>query len=292
MGVKYMITVTINGEKRDFPKEITFETIAKEYQNNFDAPIFIAIENGKIRELAKTAKKNNAEISFLTMRDKIGHSTYVRSASLLLVKAVSDVIGDIQKGKIKIEFAIGQGYYCSVRGDFSVTEEFIEKVKVRMQELVDANLPITKQAYNIDKARELLPTKEQKNIIDAVQWEKDRIRLQESIYKKLHIEFSGSDVKLSINNQSLTETLSMDETELKSLLSRLPFKEIERLFNTIPQKIIPNIKYRDSKAFFDTYVSFYRNVDKYIKNIECIEETMDKKQREDRQEILKKYEER
>ena len=150
-----MITVTINGEKREFPKGITFETIAKEYQKQFDAPIFIAIENGKIRELAKTVKKENAEISFLTMRDKIGHSTYVRSASLLLVKAVSDVIGDIKKGKIKIEFSIGQGYYCSVRGDFSVTEEFIEKVRVRMQELVDADLPITKQAYNIDSAREL-----------------------------------------------------------------------------------------------------------------------------------------
>ena len=67
---------------------------------------YIAIENGKIRELFKEVKKDNAEISFLTMRDKIGHSTYVRSATLLLVKAVADVIGDIRKGKIKVEFSL------------------------------------------------------------------------------------------------------------------------------------------------------------------------------------------
>ena len=150
-----MITVIINGEEKQFPKGTTFETIAKEYQKDFDAPILIAIENGKIRELAKEAKKNNAKISFLTMRDKIGYSTYVRSASFLLVKAVSDVIGDIKRGKIKVEFSLAQGYYCSVKGDFAVTEEVIEKVKIRMREMIEQNLPIRKQAYNIDKAREL-----------------------------------------------------------------------------------------------------------------------------------------
>lgn len=150
-----MVTVKINGEERQFPKGTTFETIAKECQKDFDAPILIAIENGKIRELAKTAKKNDAEISFLTMRDKIGYSTYVRSATFLLVKAVCDVIGDIKKGKIKVEFSLAQGYYCSVKGDFTVTEELIGKIKDRMWEMVKQNLPIEKQAYYIDKAREV-----------------------------------------------------------------------------------------------------------------------------------------
>lgn len=150
-----MVTVKINGEVRQFPKKTTFETIAKEYQVNYDAPIFIAVENGKIRELAKEVKRENANITFLTMRDKIGYSTYVRSAILLLVKAVADVVGDIKKGKIKVEFSLAQGYYCSVKGDFTVTEELIEKVKLRMLEMVEANLLIGKQPYKIDKAREL-----------------------------------------------------------------------------------------------------------------------------------------
>ena len=106
--------------------------------------------------MAKEVKRENAKISFLTMRDKIGHSTYVRSATLLLVKAVADVIGDIKKGKIKVEFSLAQGYYCSVKGDFAITEELIDKVKLRMQELVEADIPIKKQAYKIDKARELV----------------------------------------------------------------------------------------------------------------------------------------
>ena len=150
-----MITVKIGGKERQFPKGTTFETVAKEYQKNFDAPILIAIENGKIKELAKEITKDKGEISFLTLKDKIGHSTYVRSATLLLVKAVADVIGDIRKGKIKVEFSLAQGYYCSVKGDFKVTEELVLKIKARMQELVDKNLIIEKQAYYIDRAREI-----------------------------------------------------------------------------------------------------------------------------------------
>ncbi len=150
-----MITVNIENEKRKIPEKTTFETLAKEYQSAYDAPILIAVENGKIRELAKTVSKENSEIKFITMKDKIGYSTYVRSAILLLVKAFCDVTGEIKKGKLKVEFSLGQGYYCSVKGDISVTGELVEKVKARMRELTDAALPIVKRAYHIDEAREI-----------------------------------------------------------------------------------------------------------------------------------------
>ena len=143
------------GEKKEYPVGTTLEKIAQDYSGNVDAQILIAVQNGKIKELFKKLDKDSDEVSFLTMRDKIGHSTYVRSATMLLVKAVADVVGDVKKSKIKVEFSLGQAYYCSVKGDFAVTDEFIEQVKVRMRQLVDANLPITKQAYYIDQAREI-----------------------------------------------------------------------------------------------------------------------------------------
>ena len=150
-----MLSVKVNGEVRNFEKGTLLEEIAKEYQKDTDAPILIAIRNGKIKELSKTVEKDGDEISFLTIRDKIGHATYVRSATMLLVKAVADVIGDVKKSKIKVEFSLGQAYYCSVKGEFKVTQELIEKVKSRMQELVALDLPIEKQAYKVDRARKI-----------------------------------------------------------------------------------------------------------------------------------------
>ena len=147
--------VRVEGQEVTYEKGISFEDIAKDFQKDYDSKIVLVIEDGKIKELFKAAEKDGADIQLITMKDKVGYDTYVRSATMLLVKAVADMVGDEKKGKIKVEFSLGQGYYCSVRGDFLVTEELIEKVKTRMEELVNQNLSITKKAYPIDRAREI-----------------------------------------------------------------------------------------------------------------------------------------
>lgn len=146
-----MAKITINGVCKEYPVGMTFERIADEYQKEYDDTIALVIENGKIRELSKCVGKD-AELSFITLSDNIGHKTYERSATMLLVKAVSDVVGSIVAGKIKVEFAIGDGYYCSVQGDFKATDELIAKVSARMRELVEMDLPIKKEPYPINEA--------------------------------------------------------------------------------------------------------------------------------------------
>lgn len=147
-----MVTVTINGEKREYPKGTTFEKIANEYQEQYDNLIALVLENGKIRELIKTADKD-CELSFLTLKDNIGHKAYVRTALMILVKAVYDVLGADKVEKVKVEFSIGQGYYCDIKMEEKLTAELIKKINERMRELVEQDLPITKKSYPIDEAR-------------------------------------------------------------------------------------------------------------------------------------------
>lgn len=147
-----MVTVTINGEKKEYPEGTTFETIANEYQEQYDNLIALVLENGKIRELIKTADKD-CELSFLTLKDNIGHKAYVRTALMILVKAVYDVLGADRVEKVKVEFSIGQGYYCDVKMEEKLTAGLVKKVNERMRELVELDLPITKKSYPIGEAR-------------------------------------------------------------------------------------------------------------------------------------------
>lgn len=149
-----MITITIEGVQREYPKGITFEEIAKEYQPGYDNMIALVLENGKIRELIKKATKD-CELSFLTLKDNIGHKAYVRTGLMTLVKAVYDVLGTEKARRVKVEFAIGQGYYCSVKMNEKLTCEHVKKIRERMMELTKADLPITKKSYPIDDAMEI-----------------------------------------------------------------------------------------------------------------------------------------
>lgn len=149
-----MITVIIEGESRKYPKGTFFETIAEEYQRKYKNMIAAVVENGKIRELSKKVTKD-CEVSFITLKDTIGHMTYVRTALMIMLKAVEDVIGREKITKLKVDFAIGHGYYCAAEGDFKIDDNLVENINARMNEMVEAKIPIIKRPYHVDEAMEI-----------------------------------------------------------------------------------------------------------------------------------------
>ena len=146
-----MVRIHIDGKEKLYEEGIKYEIIAKEYQHLYKEPIALVIINGKIRELMKRVDRD-CELTFATYGDAIGHKTNVRSAIMLLMKAIKDVAGYETAAETKVEFAIGAGYYCRFRKGFSLDEKQIVRVKERMQELVEADLAITKKAYPAEEA--------------------------------------------------------------------------------------------------------------------------------------------
>lgn len=149
-----MAVVTIHGTPKEYPVGTTYEEIAQQYQPEYDNSIALVLENGKIRELIKTVQKD-CTLSFLTLRDTIGHKAYVRTAIMTLIKAVYDVLGEDRVRKVKVEFAIGQGYYCDVKMEENLTDAQVKQISARMRQLVKENLPITKKPYPVDEARRI-----------------------------------------------------------------------------------------------------------------------------------------
>ena len=146
-----MVTVKINGEDKFFEEGIQYQLIAEQYQRDYDSQIALVVVNGKIQELMKRLNKD-CELEFVTYADVIGHKTYVRSAVMLMMKAIKDVAGIEAAVNVKVEFTIGAGYYCSFKNGLKLDADTIEKVKDRMSELADKHIPVTKKAYHADDA--------------------------------------------------------------------------------------------------------------------------------------------
>lgn len=149
-----MATVTIHGEKREFPQGTSFETIAADYQKEYDGMIAVVSMNGKIRELFKRVTKD-CTLDFYTLKDDVGYKTYVRTATMLFLKSVFDLFGAEAAQKSCVEFAIGHGYYINTTGAVVSNRENAEKIKGGMQKLVEAKTPFMKRSYLLDDALEL-----------------------------------------------------------------------------------------------------------------------------------------
>ena len=149
-----MYTVTIKGEKKQYPQGTTYEDIVKEYQEEYQNMIAVVAANGKIRELFKKVTKD-CTLDFFTLKDDVGYKTYVRTATMLFLKAVNDIFGVQAAQNSRVEFAIGHGSYISSKGLIPATAENAEKIRNRMRELAESKVPFMKKSYALDDAMEL-----------------------------------------------------------------------------------------------------------------------------------------
>ena len=143
-----------DGSTREYPEGTRFLEIAKDFQGHYENDIVLVISDGKLLELYKTLEKD-CFLRFLTTGDDIGLKTYRRSMSLMLVKAVYDTAGHDRIRKVRIHYAAGQGYYCTIEGDISLNEVFLRQVEETMHRIVEQDLPIEKRSIHTDEAVEL-----------------------------------------------------------------------------------------------------------------------------------------
>lgn len=143
--------VHIGNEVREYIAGTTYQQIADEYQDRYENDIVLAYENGKLQELRKKVKKD-CTLAFETTKGAIGHETYKRSMKLMLVKAVYDVASREDIRKVRVHFSIGKGYYCTIEGNITLDQEFLDKVENRMREIADQDIPIGKRTVSTDDA--------------------------------------------------------------------------------------------------------------------------------------------
>ena len=174
-----MALITINNESHEYPEGTTFEEIVKPLQKDYNDTIALVIENGKIRELFKKVSQD-AEVELITYGDATGHKTYCRSAIMMMLKAFDDVLGRESIDKIKVEFVIANGYYCTFKGKSELTADVISRVKARMQELVAEDLPYEKESISTDSAIKLFA---ERGFNDKVSLFKYRRSSSVNIYK-------------------------------------------------------------------------------------------------------------
>ncbi len=149
-----MAIVTIHGERKEVEQGTTYEAIAAQYQAEYDGTIAVVSVNGRIRELFKRVS-GDCEVEFFTLKDDVGHKTYVRTATMLFLKGMHDVFGSEAARTSHVEFSIGRGIYVNTFGQIAPTQENVEKIKSRMKELAEAKLPFMKRSYPLDEAIEL-----------------------------------------------------------------------------------------------------------------------------------------
>lgn len=148
------IRVTVGDVEKEYPKGVTYYEVSKDFQKMYSHQLILACVNNKLQELNKKIERD-CEVTFLTVQDPNGYKTYVRGITFVMLKAAYSVIGRENLEKISIKYAIGNGTYCQVEGDVKLTKDLIEKIKDKMDEIVEEDITFRKYSINTDEAKNL-----------------------------------------------------------------------------------------------------------------------------------------
>jgi len=93
------------------------------------------------------------DIEFIDSGTSSGMRVYVRTLSMVLSKAVSELF---PHSVIRIEHPISKGYYCNIENtEEPVTPEMVNRIKTKMQEIIDSNEPIILEEKQTEQVKEL-----------------------------------------------------------------------------------------------------------------------------------------
>ena len=108
-----------------------------------------ALVNNQLQDLQYVIM-NPKRINFIDVTSLDGYSIYSRSLIFVLYKAVCDLF---PKKILRAEHIISNGIFCRVvNKDIILTPERVEMLKKRMQEIIDEDLPISREEIPTDEA--------------------------------------------------------------------------------------------------------------------------------------------
>ena len=92
---------------------------------------------------------HNKDVEFLDLLTPSGIRTYTRSLFLVLCKAVHDLY---PTSSVVIDIPVSNGYYCNLQLGHEITTEDVDRIRTRMQEIIDAKMPIQRYETTTEEA--------------------------------------------------------------------------------------------------------------------------------------------
>ncbi len=143
-----LIKCVNNGISKNVPKGSSLAEIYDLFDLKMPYKPVCATVNNKIEGLHYNVYRSK-DVEFLDLTTPSGHRTYTRSLFFVLCKAVHDLYPE---GSVVIDIPVSKGYYCDLHIGCEVTPEVVKRIRQRMQEIIDAAMPIHRHEVHTDEA--------------------------------------------------------------------------------------------------------------------------------------------
>ncbi len=148
------IKAIVNSNEYIVDKTETYEKLSDIVCGKRNYNNIVAKQGNKLKELSSCIEQGE-NITFIGIEDKDGMRVYHRTISMIMVCAVKKLLGD--RVPVAIEHSINKSLYCEIRDkSVSITDDFLNTLKNKMNEYIENDTPIIKRTYKKRDAEEIV----------------------------------------------------------------------------------------------------------------------------------------
>lgn len=129
-----------NGQTIKVPISTTLSNVFRQLGLKMEYGPVCARVNNKVEGMHYRVY-HNKDVEFLDMTSGSGSRNYTRSTFFVLCKAVHDLYPG---SEVVIDIPVSNGYYVNLQIGRPVEQEDVDNIRKRMQEIIDAKMPITR----------------------------------------------------------------------------------------------------------------------------------------------------
>ncbi len=134
-----LIKVKYKNEEKEYEKGILISEIAKEYKDDYKYDILVSMIDNRVTSL-DTKLNKDCTISFCDISSPSGYVSYEKGIFFLFSVAAREILNC----DVKFLHSLDNGIYGQILTNNLISEVTIEKIKMKMRDLANDALPITK----------------------------------------------------------------------------------------------------------------------------------------------------
>jgi len=142
----------VDNEKLKVIEKSSIENIIAETSLENKKDIMAVIIENEVYDLTEELDRD-AELKTVNIASELGNRIYRRSLYFVMAKAIYELFPETI---LKIEISISNGIYCELENKPSLSKSDLNKLKIRMQEIIDADYKIKKHKLKKEKVLEII----------------------------------------------------------------------------------------------------------------------------------------
>ncbi len=156
--------------------ESLFDLLKRTYKDDYSKYLGVKVNN-RLQELVNAKFTENDRIEFLDIKNRDGHRIYVRTLSLIYIKACKDIFKNID---VSIKHSLNKGLYTELEFKHLVNKYQLKNIKNRMRDIIDEKRPINTMFLDLDEAERIFLKQGMKDKAALLKyWTEDKIRVYE-----------------------------------------------------------------------------------------------------------------